>query len=69
MAVVDVAEEVFLRTEDINQAGGETEAYRTDLTDLKATRSMVAKILERFGLIDILVNVAGKSVPSLLPSP
>ena len=39
MAVVDVAEEVFLRTEDINQAGGETEAYRTDLTDLKATRS------------------------------
>ena len=39
MAVVDVAEEVFLRTEDINYAGGETEAYRTDLTDLKATRS------------------------------
>jgi hypothetical protein len=39
VAVVDVAEEVFLRTEDINQAGGETEACRTDLTDLKATKS------------------------------
>ena len=67
VVAVDVAEEVFVRTEEIRQAGGEAEAYRTDLSDLTATRNMVAKILERFGQIDILVNVAGKSVPPRPP--
>lgn len=67
VAAVDVAEEVYQRTDEIRQFGGEAEAYRTDLTDLAVTRIMMANILERFGQIDILVNVAGKSVPPRPP--
>lgn len=67
VAAVDVVEDVFSRCEEIRKSGGEVEAYQADLTDLRTTRGMVKKILDRFGQIDLLVNIAGKSVPPRPP--
>ncbi len=63
VAVVDMADEVSQRAEEISRTGGEAEAYRVDLSDLEETKSTVGRVLDRFEKIDILVNVAGKSVP------
>jgi pteridine reductase len=39
--------------------GVEAEGFQADLVDEVAVRSMVARILERFGRIDVLANCAG----------
>jgi len=44
---------------EIEAAGGEALAVRTDVRDEAAIEAMVAATLERFGRIDILVNNAG----------
>jgi NAD(P)-dependent dehydrogenase (short-subunit alcohol dehydrogenase family) len=43
----------------IIKAGGKAKAYRADIADLEAVRSMVAGITTDFGGLDILVNNAG----------
>ncbi len=40
-------------------AGGEAEAVRVDVTDLAQVQAMVARAVERFGAVDVLVNNAG----------
>jgi NAD(P)-dependent dehydrogenase (short-subunit alcohol dehydrogenase family) len=43
----------------IARAGGKAKAYRADIADLEAVRSMVASVKSDFGGLDILVNNAG----------
>ena len=40
---------------EIRDAGGQAELYIADIGDAKASRGMVAQVLERFGRVDILV--------------
>lgn len=44
-------------------AGAKAEIYRCDVTDAAAVESAVAAVLEAFGRIDILVNIAGGTGP------
>jgi len=67
VAVVDMAKEVSARAEEISKTGGKAKAFRVDLTDLEAVKVIAAQIVDRFGRIDVLVNVAGKSVPPRPP--
>jgi len=48
---------------EIHNAGEEAIVIACDITDAKACDSAVAKTQERFGHVDILVNVAGGSGP------
>jgi 3-oxoacyl-[acyl-carrier protein] reductase len=45
--------------EEIEAAGGEALALKTDITDENAVAEMASKTAERYGRIDILVNNAG----------
>lgn len=45
--------------EEVRAGGGEIDAVRVDATSEKETRKMVARTLERFGRVDILVNNVG----------
>lgn len=59
LAITDVSEQVHERAKEMQLSGYELAAYRVDLTNSKETNEMVKKVLERFGKVDILVNVAG----------
>ena len=45
--------------EDIKALGVDAEAFKFDVSDKDAADNGVAKVLERFGRIDVLVNNAG----------
>lgn len=45
--------------EEVRAAGGEIDAVRVDVTGEGETQRMVAKTLERFGRVDVLVNNVG----------
>jgi NAD(P)-dependent dehydrogenase (short-subunit alcohol dehydrogenase family) len=45
--------------DDVRAAGGEIGAVRVDVTNEEETKRMVAKTVERFGRVDILVNNVG----------
>ena len=62
IAVVDIRREVADATADsIRAAGGTAESFVADITDYAAVVKLMDSIEERFGSIDILVNVAGGS--------
>lgn len=63
VCVTDLAPEVRERAAEIEAAGGRARAFEVDLTRLPEVEAMVAEIVKSLGRIDILVNVAGKSVP------
>jgi NAD(P)-dependent dehydrogenase (short-subunit alcohol dehydrogenase family) len=48
--------------QQISKAGGQAYAYTTDVSDLESVDALAAKVLERHGHIDVLVNNAGKSI-------
>ncbi len=50
--------------EEITSKGGRAKAIRTDITDEKQVRQMVAQTLDEYGHIDILVNNSGISGPT-----
>lgn len=50
----------------IQQAGGAASVEQADVTDLAAARDMVARIRDRHGRLDVLVNNAGRSEDGLL---
>ena len=50
----------------INDEGGKAEAAALDVTDKAAVATAAARILERLGRIDILVNSAGINLPTRL---
>lgn len=45
----------------VREAGGEAIALKLDVRDRADIKAMVSRVLQRFGQIDILVNVAGGS--------
>lgn len=44
--------------DEIRAAGGEAECFAADLTDAAAARTLPARVVERFGGLDVLVNSA-----------
>jgi len=48
--------------QQITKAGGSAYVYPTDLSDPESVDALAAKVLERHGSIDVLVNNAGKSI-------
>ncbi|MDR1920697.1 MAG: SDR family oxidoreductase [Candidatus Adiutrix sp.] len=63
VCVTDMVPEVRARAAEIEAAGGRALAIEADLTKWPAVEKMTAGIIASLGRIDILVNVAGKSVP------
>jgi NAD(P)-dependent dehydrogenase (short-subunit alcohol dehydrogenase family) len=46
--------------DDVGRNGGEAVAVRADVTVLDEARSLVARTLERWGRVDVLVNTVGR---------
>jgi NAD(P)-dependent dehydrogenase (short-subunit alcohol dehydrogenase family) len=63
LMVTDILEGVDECAKEIRKFGGQVISFRADLTDRDQVVEMVAKTIITFGRIDILCNVAGKSVP------
>ncbi len=61
LAVTDISNEVYERAEEMKALGYNASPFQVDLIKLKDVNQMITKILENFGRIDILVNVAGKA--------
>ena len=60
LALADiVAEPIKRRAGEINSLGCDALAIATDVTNKESVRQMVHTTVERWGRIDILVNVAG----------
>jgi 3-oxoacyl-[acyl-carrier protein] reductase len=60
LALADiVAETAKIRASEINSMGGDAFAIVTDVTNKDSVWQMVHTTLERWGRIDVLVNVAG----------
>jgi len=47
---------------EISDGGGRASVYPADLSDLDACDTMIHKVLEDFGRVDILINNAGRSI-------
>ena len=67
VVLTDIAKELWDRTKELQNAGYKAVGYQIDLIKLDDVKGMVKKVLDQFGKIDILCNVAGKSVPPRPP--
>ena len=67
VAVTDIADDVWDRAKALEAEGRETMAFQLDLNQLDEVKKMADQIVDRWGRIDILCNVAGKSVPPRPP--
>jgi len=62
---IDGADKV---AEEIRALGGESLALRTDITNLDEAHKMAKAVLDKFGQVDILANIAGGAFPSKMGS-
>ena len=62
------AEKLAETVKMVEEAGGQAEAFPTDVTEGAAVDELVNKIVEDWGKLDILVNNAGITRDTLLPS-
>jgi 3-oxoacyl-[acyl-carrier protein] reductase len=67
VALTDIDDRLWDCVKALEGDGFEAVGFQTDLTKLDDVQEMVKKIIDRFGRIDILCNVAGKSVPPRPP--
>ena len=65
IADIDAQAAANSATEIAKESGAQTLALHTDVSDEPSTREMAAKVLERFGRIDVLINNA--AVFSVVP--
>ena len=69
VAIVDINLDGANKVADeIRAAGGESLALRTDITNLDEAHKMAKAVLDKFGQIDILANIAGGAFPSKMGS-
>ena len=54
--------------EEIKALGGEVMALETDITSLDEAHKMAIAVLDKFGQVDILANIAGGAFPSKMGS-
>ncbi len=54
--------------EEIKALGGEALALEVDITDLDEAHQMAKAVLDKFGQVDILANIAGGAFPSKMGS-
>lgn len=55
----DIIDDGVLTADKINEAGGEIEFQKIDITNRQEVQGATEKIMKRFGRIDILINNAG----------
>lgn len=67
VVLTDIDGQVWDCAKHLKRNGFSAVAFQTDLSQLKQVKDMVGQIVEQFDAIDILVNVAGKSVPPRPP--
>jgi NAD(P)-dependent dehydrogenase (short-subunit alcohol dehydrogenase family) len=67
VVLTDIDDRVWDCVKTLQDARFEASGFKTDLTKPEEVHEMAKKIVERFGRIDILCNVAGKSVPPRPP--
>ena len=67
VVLIDIAEEVWDRVKALRDEGLSATGFRADLRKLSDVKEIVRKVIKELGKIDILVNVAGKSVPPRPP--
>lgn len=65
--VTDILASVHDRAAELQTEGLSALAYQADLTDRTQVEALAAETVKQYGRIDILVNVAGKSVPPRPP--
>lgn len=64
---IDLNGETAINTvKDIQLSGGTAEAFTADVSDARQVDSFVARCLELYGRIDVLVNNAGVNIPGVL---
>lgn len=64
---VDLNGETVMNTvKDVHQAGGIAEAFTADVSNPNQVDSFVARCVELYGRIDVLVNNAGVNIPGVL---
>ena len=69
VAIVDINLDGANKVADeIRAAGGESLALRTDITNLDEAHRMAKAVLDKFGQVDILANIAGGAFPSKMGS-
>jgi 3-oxoacyl-[acyl-carrier protein] reductase len=67
VALADIDNRVWDCVRALEDARFEVVGFQTDLTRLEDVEGMSKQIIDRFGRIDILCNIAGKSVPPRPP--
>lgn len=60
------AETAVATVEGIRHAGGIAEAFTADVSDPKQVNAFVARCVELYGRLDVLVNNAGVNIPGVL---
>jgi len=69
VAIVDINLDGANKVADeIRAAGGESLALKTDITNLDESHRMAKAVLDKFGQVDILANIAGGAFPSKMGS-
>ncbi len=59
VGILDISDRVFDREMELKVRGVEVMAFKADLTDRQTVREAAKTMVERFGKVDILANVAG----------
>jgi 3-oxoacyl-[acyl-carrier protein] reductase len=59
IAVTDIIDDVNLTAEEIKKTGKKSLAVKGDITNKENVQSLVKRVVDAFGKIDILCNVAG----------
>lgn len=67
VVITDVMPQIKDRENDLKNQGYSARSFQMDLTNLDDVKEMARQIVDQCGRIDILVNVAGRSIPPRPP--